>query len=142
MPPPPAHFPRPSRALVVVAESLPAYGSSTVGIYARSVGFKERKNYQRLRPPPPPPLRSPPNPDRLSWGRASLTVMLRPSNSVPFRAWIAFWASALELISTKPKPLDRPENLSMIIRADSTVPCAVKRSSSCLSVVAYDSPPT
>ena len=52
-------------------------------------------NYQRFRPPPPPPpppppRRSPPRspkpPDRLSCGRASLTVRLRPSRSVPFSA--------------------------------------------------------
>src|SRR5215510_12061746 len=28
--------------------------------------IQRTRNYQRLRPPPPPPLRSPPNPDRLS----------------------------------------------------------------------------
>src|SRR5262245_63534694 len=102
-------------------------------------------NYQRLRPPPPPllsPPLSPPNPDRFSCGRASLTVRLRPSRSVPFKAWIALWASSLELISTKPNPRDRPVNLSVITRADSTVPCAEKISCNCPSVVAYGRPPT
>src|SRR5215510_12827709 len=28
--------------------------------------IKRTRSYQRFRPPPPPPLRSPPNPDRLS----------------------------------------------------------------------------
>src|SRR4030095_3611368 len=104
-------------------------------------------NYQRLRPPPPPPpRRSPPRspkpPERLSCGRASFTVRFRPSRSVPLRAWMAFWASSEEAISTKPKPRERPVNLSVITRADSTAPWAEKISWSCASVVAYGKPPT
>src|SRR6185295_19887714 len=83
------------------------------------------ENYQRLprpppsrlpRPPPPPPRFPPPPPklSRLAIGFASLTVSVRPSSCVPFRLSIAFWASPLELISTKPKPRDWPVNLSEI----------------------------
>src|SRR5262245_20153751 len=61
-----AYFSPRSRAVVELAEPLRPAGSSSVGIHASSVRFKERKNYQRLRPPPPPPLRSLPNPERLS----------------------------------------------------------------------------
>ena len=60
------------------------------------------QGYRRSRPRPPPKP-----PDRFSRGLASLTVRVRPSRSVPFRASIAFSASA-ESISTKPKPFDRP----------------------------------
>jgi len=45
-------------------------------------------------------------------------------------------------ISTKPKPRDWPENLSVITAADSTVPHWAKYSRSVSLVVEYESPPT
>ena len=53
-----------------------------------------------------------------------MTVRARPSASLPFRAVMAACASWSVFISTKPKPLDRPVSRSMMIWADSTVPCA------------------
>src|SRR6266404_1880269 len=110
------------------------------------------KNYQRLRPPPPPPSRLPRPPPRLpppppklsrfAIGLASLTVSVRPSSCVPFRLSMAFWASPLELISTKPKPRDCPVNLSEITLADSTVPCSAKISCNRSPVTEYGNPPT
>jgi hypothetical protein len=55
---------------------------------------------------------------------------------------MAFCASLLELISTKPKPRDCPVNLSEITLADSTDPCAEKISCSRPSVTEYGKPPT
>ena len=56
------------------------------------------QGYQRLCPKPPPPGRSPLG--RSVFGRASLTFKVRPSNSKPFKAAIAFTASAWLPIST------------------------------------------
>jgi hypothetical protein len=80
------------------------------------------------------PLRPPPPLSRRSIGFASLTTSVRPSSCVPFSASIALCASALVAISTKPKPRDWPVNLSAIKRADATVPCGAKTSSSRPSV--------
>src|SRR5207248_405786 len=66
-----------------------------------------------------PPGRRPPPSLR---GRASLTVSGRPRNSAPLRASIAFWASLSSLISTNPKPRDRPVSRSMITWARATAP--------------------
>src|SRR5262245_272909 len=102
----------------------------------------KNENYQRLRPllllsrPPPPRL------SRLAIGLASLTVSVRPSSCVPFKATIAFCASLPEPISTKPKPRDWPVNLSEITLADSTVPCVWNISCSCPSVTEKGKPPT
>src|SRR5918996_934514 len=85
-------------------------------------------------PRPPPPLRPPPKPPRppppprlprSSRGRASLTVRLRPLNSLPLNCEIAASPSSLEDISTNPNPRERPVSRSSITEADSTVPaCA------------------
>src|SRR6202040_1142611 len=90
--------------------------------------------YQR--PPPPPPRLSPP-PRRLppppppppkldSRGLASLTLMFLPFRSVSLRVWIALEASSAFAISTKPKPFDWPENLSVITATLWTVPACEK----------------
>ena len=65
-------------------------------------------------------------------GLASLTLMLRPSTSLPFSAWMAARACSSSLISTNPKPLDRLVLRSMITSAESTEPNSLKseRSSS------------
>ena len=62
--------------------------------------------------------------------------------SEPFNAVMAAFASSAVDISTKPKPRDCPVNLSVITRADSTVPCAENKLLSCDSVAAYGNPPT
>src|SRR5580693_5030714 len=77
--------------------------------------------YQRLRPrspppPPPPPLRLPP-PKLDSRGLASFTLMFLPLSSLSLNWAIALEASSAFAISTKPKPFDWPENLSMITAA-------------------------
>src|SRR5690349_11340319 len=76
----------------------------------------------RSRPPPPPPkpLPPPPPPSRGGIGRASFTVMDRPSKSAPLYFVIASAASCSVDISTKPKPLLRPVSRSVMILADST----------------------
>src|SRR5208282_6369488 len=75
----------------------------------------------RLPPPPPPPPRLPPPPKPDSRGLASFTRMLRPFSSVSLNCWIALAASSSLPISTKPKPFDWPENLSVITVALWTV---------------------
>jgi RNA recognition motif-containing protein len=72
----------------------------------------------------------------------TLTVNVRPSSCVPFRLSMAFCASPLEPISTKPKPRDWPVNLSDTTLADSTVPCSEKISCSRSPVTEYGKPPT
>jgi hypothetical protein len=54
---------------------------------------------------------------------------------LPFSSEIARWASSAVAISTKPKPRDWPENLSVITEADSTVPHCAKYSRSVSLVV-------
>jgi len=94
-----------------------------------------------LPPPAPPP---PPNPrfSRGAIGLASFTTIVRPSNALPFSSWIAFCASSSELISTNPNPRDLPENLSIMITADPTVPTPEKKLRRDSSVVSHESPPT
>src|SRR5438270_13393439 len=75
--------------------------------------------YQRLRPrlapPPPPPLRSRlPPPKFDSRGLASFTLMFRPLSSESLTCRMALATSSAVVISTKPKPFDCPENLSVI----------------------------
>jgi len=55
---------------------------------------------------------------------------------------MARWASSVVAISTKPKPRDCPENLSVTTDADSTVPHCEKYSRRVSLVVEYESPPT
>src|SRR5260370_23970768 len=78
------------------------------------------QGYQRLCPKPPPPGRSPLG--RSVLGRASLTFKVWPSNSEPFKAVIAFTASAWLLISTNPKSFGCPVSRSVTILTRSTVP--------------------
>src|SRR5215471_16344447 len=88
--------------------------------------------YQRSRFPPGP--RPPPPRERCSIGFASLTVNERPPMSEPLSAVIAAFASESEDISTKPNPRDCPVNLSAMIFAEATVPCAPNKSLNCCSV--------
>src|SRR5215467_9792323 len=75
----------------------------------------------RSRPPPKPlPLPPPPPPSRGGIGRASFTVIDRPSKSAPLYFVIASAASCSVDISTNPKPLLRPVSRSVMILADST----------------------
>src|SRR5262249_21072169 len=84
-------------------------------------------------PPPPPP------PDRSC---ASLTFRVRPCSSRPFRSVMAFCASAGELISTKPKPRERPVARSVMTAADSQVPTSPKSDSRSALVVEKERFPT
>src|SRR5690606_10305383 len=59
-------------------------------------------HYQRDRRPPRPPR----SPRSLDW--AMLTLIRRPSSSVPSMALIASSAEAGESMVTKPKPRERP----------------------------------
>src|SRR2546426_2536320 len=77
--------------------------------------------YRSRRPPPPPPRGPPPPKSLLTIGFASLTVRARPSRSEPLNPVIALLASS-SLISTKPKPFERPVSRSVIIVTDSTDP--------------------
>src|SRR5262249_61092240 len=81
------------------------------------------------RPPPPPgrpPPRGPPGPrpppEPGVRGFETLTVIFRPSSSLPLSSAMARWASSAVDISMNPKPRDWPENLSVMTEADSTVP--------------------
>ena len=71
----------------------------------------------RSRPRPPPPL-----PARSVLGRASFTFRERPPTCVPFSAAIAFSPSSAFVISTKPKPRERPVSRSVMIATRSTGP--------------------
>ena len=63
------------------------------------------------------------------------TTIVLPSSSESFKSLIAACASSSLGISTNPKPLDLPVNLSMIILALLTSPNSSKVSSKCLSEV-------
>src|SRR5579862_1793916 len=86
--------------------------------------------YQRSRLPPPPPPRPPrsrpppppPPPLRSVFGRASLTLMVRPPTCDPFNAVMAFSPSSLLAISTNPKPRERPVSRSVMMLTRSTCP--------------------
>jgi len=73
---------------------------------------------------------------------ASLTTIFLPSNSESFNALIAFWASVEFSISTKPKPLDLPVSRSVIIFAETTVPCASNVCCNVLSLTDQGREPT
>ena len=60
-------------------------------------GRYQKSCYLRLRPKPPPPELS-------IFARASLTVSVRPSTSLPLRAAMASAAAPSSVISTKPNP--------------------------------------
>src|SRR5262245_18659136 len=91
--------------------------------------YTRRRQYRRpekVRPPPPP---------RSERALASVTVRFRPWTARPFRPAIAFWASAFDAISTKPKPRERPLSRSVTTEADSQVPTSVKSASRSALVV-------
>src|SRR5262245_18915177 len=90
---------------------------------------------QRRKPRPLLRLRS-------SRSRASLTFSARPLSSCPLNCWIAFCASAFELISTNPKPRDWPLNLSVITATDSQTPACANNASRSLSVTSNARFPT
>ena len=71
------------------------------------------EGYQRLRQTTTPPGRS-------VFGRASLTVSVRPSTCLPLRAAIALTASPSSLMSTNPNPLACPDSRSVIMLTRST----------------------
>src|SRR5207245_5881189 len=71
-------------------------------------------------PPRPSPRRSPPEPE----GFATSTLISRPSSSVPFSRRTASLASSEAVISSNPKPRDRPESRSVTTLAESTPPPA------------------
>src|SRR5580693_10039414 len=73
-------------------------------------------------PPPPPPYPPPPPPPRSVFGRASLTLMVRPPTCEPFRAVMALSPSSLLAISTKPNPRERPVSRSVMMLTRSTCP--------------------
>src|SRR5208283_3164764 len=76
-------------------------------------------------PPPPQPPRPPPPPSRRgrsAFGRASLTVRLRPPRLVPFRASIALVADSSSFISTKANPRGCPVSRSVMMLTFSTGP--------------------
>ena len=75
-------------------------------------------------------------------GLAKFTVKVRPSSSLPANISIAFLASSTVLISTKPKPLERPESRSVMTLADSTVPAAAKASARLCQACLYEKDPT
>src|SRR5215216_4890092 len=92
--------------------------------WSAAPAYQRRPAYHRLPPPPPPPRppppRPPPPPPPLLFGRASLTVIVRPSISAPLRASIAARASLSLLIETKANPRGRPVSRSVITATSST----------------------
>ena len=102
------------------------------GLGAPSRLCRLKSSYQRFRPNPPPLGRS--LLGRSVLGRASLTFNGRPSNFQPFKAAIAFTASAWSLISTNPKFLGCPVSRSVTILTRSTVPYFSKSERSMSSV--------
>ena len=74
-------------------------------------------------------------PPRSSFGRASLTVSLRPLLSFPWRPLIATIPSETLPIVTNPKPRDWPVSRSIISLTSETVPNGSKSSLSVRSVM-------
>jgi hypothetical protein len=68
--------------------------------------------------------------------------MGRPSSSLPCRLSMASSIARSLLKLTKPKPRECPDSLSTITLASSTLPNGRNASSSPLSVVLHDNPPT
>src|SRR3990172_9888382 len=87
----------------------------------------KRLYHRILRPPPPPPRRGPPRvpppkpPLSREGGRASSTLIVRPSSVLPFSSSIALRPSSLVDISTNPKPRDQPESRPLTMLALSSV---------------------
>ena len=114
------------------------YSPGTAGLRPRGTFARQiRTDYQRPRPPPRPPRsppRSPPLPPPRSprsrppppacsaFGRASFTLSVRPPICEPFNAVMAFSPSSLLVISTKPKPRERPVSRSVMMLTRSTGP--------------------
>src|SRR5882672_272861 len=76
-----------------------------------------------------------------SFGLASFTLIARPSTVAPSSSAIAFLAASSSDISTKPKPLLRLVNLSVITFAEVTSPYSLKyslRSSSCTAKLKFE----
>src|SRR5262249_11331899 len=69
-------------------------------------------------------------------------LMARPCTSLPFSSAIARSASLAELISTKPKPRERPVTRSVITAADSQGPICAKSASRSAVVVSNERLPT
>src|SRR3989454_6245874 len=90
--------------------------------------------YQRRSRPPPP--------DRSPCGFALLTVRARPWSSYPLKRSIAACASWSFPISTKPKPRDCPENLSVTMFTEATVPAWPKSASRSGTVTLNERLPT
>src|SRR5207244_2003643 len=70
------------------------------------------------------------------------TFSVRPCSSRPLSSAIAFWASLAELISTKPKPRERPVSRSVMTVADVHVPACENSDSRSALVVSKDRFPT
>src|SRR6266478_5498086 len=77
-------------------------------------------------------------PPRSSFGRASLTVSLRPPLSFPLRPLIAALPSEILPIVTNPKPRDWPVSRSIISLTSETVPNGSKSSLSVRSVMSKE----
>src|SRR5690348_13768101 len=94
-------------------------------LFTSGEAVSNKLSYQRPRPPPPPPCppRSRPPPDgRSVLGRASFTFNLRPPICDPLSAAMAFSPSSSFVISTNPKPRDRPVSRSVMMLTRSTCP--------------------
>jgi len=63
-------------------------------------------------------------------------------STLPFNSLIARRAPALVDISTQPKPFERPEGVSVMTTAESTLPACSNQVLSSASVVSNGSPPT
>jgi hypothetical protein len=92
------------------------------------------------RPCPPERPRGAPRPSR--GGRASSTVIVLSPSVFPFSSVTACRAKASVDISTKPNPLERPENLSTMMVTESTAPTCSNKVLSSASVVSNERPPT
>src|ERR1044071_6836038 len=102
----------------------------SLGASLRLGGTRSRLRYHRDSRPGRPPPRG------LSvLGRASFTVSGRPPESRPFRAPMALAASASSVISTKPKPRERPVSRSVARVALSILPKGSNRERNSASVM-------
>ena len=98
-----------------------------------------QRGSERRRPPPPP---YPPDPADAVFGRASLTVRLRPPSEWLLRRLIAFLASSSDAISTNANPRARPVAMSRIRFTLSTVPASANRVRRSWSLVSNGRLPT
>src|SRR5579864_1506616 len=111
-------------------------------------GSRRSRAWPRSRPrppPPPPPNRWPPPPPpfgRSVFGLASLMVNVRPPSSVPLSAATALSAALASVISTNPKPRERPVSRSFTRVTFSTAPWGSNTLRSSASVVLWGRLPT